>query len=292
LVQAGRAEPKSYLDLASQLKGETELAVWATAIGTFVQIDDLERGAPGREAFRAFVRSLLTPVLGRLGWEPKANEEADAPLDLLLRALIIKTLGRFGGQEVIGEARQRFAAFLQDPGALHKDLRDAVATVAGYAADRKTFDELRDLGRQAAGTEAKLRYYYALAGAREPALIEEVVNVALTDEIPSGRINRYLASAAYASDDPDRVWELVLKSREPVMAKLTAGQRQALLPRIASASSNPSIAFELRWKTKEAKISEGARYEADKTADEIEFKADFKERLLPQIENWLKTQPK
>jgi aminopeptidase N len=291
MVQAGRAEPQSYLDLARQLKGETELAVWAAAIGTFMQIDDLERGASGREAFRAFARSLLKPVLGRLGWEPKANEEASAPLDLVLRPLIIKTLGRLGDQEVIGEARQRFAAFLQDPGTLHKDLRDAVASVAGYSADRKTFEELRDLGRRAAGTEAKLRYYYALAGVHDPVLIEEVIKIALTDEIPSGRVNRYLASAAYASDDPDRVWELVLRSREPVMAKLTGGQKQALLPRIASASSNPAIAFELRWKTKEARASQGARYETDKAADEIEFKADFKERLLPQIENWLKTQP-
>jgi aminopeptidase N len=292
MVQAGRAEPQSYLDLTRQLQGETELAVWATAIGTFVQIDDLERGAPAREAFRAYARSLLKPVLGRLGWEPKTNEEAGAPLDLVLRALIIKTLGRFGDQEVIGEARQRFAAFLQDPGTLHRDLRDAVAAVAGYAADRKTFDELRDLGRGATGTEAKLRYYYALAGTHDPALIEDVIKIALTDEIPSGRVNRYLVSAAYASGDPDRVWQLVLKNREPVMAKLTSGQKQALLPRIASASSNPSIAFDLRWKIEESRASQGARYEAAKAVDEIEFKADFKERLLPHIENWLKTQPK
>src|SRR5262249_42076889 len=140
----------------------------------------------------------------------------------------------------------------------------AVTAVVGYTASRKTFDELRDLGRRATGTEAKLRYYYALAGAHDPVLIEEAVNIAFTDELPSGRVNRYLALAAAACDDPDRVWSLILGNREPIMAKLTAGQRQSLLPRIASASSSPSIAFDLRWKTKESRLSEGARYEADK----------------------------
>jgi aminopeptidase N len=291
MVQAGRAEPQSYLDLMGRLQGETELAVWTRVIRTFLQIDDLERGAPGREAFRAFARSLLKPVLGRLGWEPKANEEADAPLDLLLRALVIKTLGRFGDQDVIGEARRRLAAFLDDPETLHKDLRDAVVAVAGYAADRKTFGELRDLGRRATATEAKLRYYYALAGAHDPVLIEEVINIALTDELPSGRVNRFLAFAANACDSPDRVWDLVLRNREPILKKLTTGQKQTLLPRIAMASSSPSVAFDLRWKTEESRVSKGARYEAGRAADEIEFKADFKERLLPQIEHWLKRQP-
>jgi ERAP1-like C-terminal domain len=59
MVQAGRADVRTYLDLTKHLTGETDLAVWTRVIDTLRQFDDLERGSPGRGAFRAFARNLM-----------------------------------------------------------------------------------------------------------------------------------------------------------------------------------------------------------------------------------------
>jgi ERAP1-like C-terminal domain len=52
MVQAGRADVRTYLDLTKHLTGETDLAVWTRVIDTLRQFDDLERGSPaaGRSA--------------------------------------------------------------------------------------------------------------------------------------------------------------------------------------------------------------------------------------------------
>ena len=287
MVQAGRAEPSRFLDFTRQLQGETDFAIWTRVVDTLFRIDDLEAGAPGGHAFRKFARELLKPAFERLGWDPKIDEFSTSPLDVQLRAFLIRALGRFGDQDIIGEARRRFAAFQNDPKSLNKDLREAVVAVVGFHADALTFDALRDLGRNAPSTEAKLRYYFALAGAQDPAFANEIVNIALTSELPSGRVDRFLGAAAAANAGSDALWQAMLRNRHALMQKLTTGQKERLFAGVARASSNPAIAFELKWKVEEATASEGARYEVDKTVDEIEFKASFKPRLLAGVDAWL-----
>jgi aminopeptidase N len=289
LVQAERAEPSSYLDLVKVAKNETELVVWKNVIDALRAIDNLQRGAPGRDTFRAFARGLLQPVLNRLGWDPKTDEGPEAPQ---LRTLVIATLGRLGDEAVIAEARRRFASFIQDPTTLHKELREPVATVVGYHADSAAFDELRRRARQAVSLEERLMYYYALAGAGNATLIEETVKVARHDEeLPKGRIVTFLNKAATESDNLDRVWEVVFAQAAEIMSRLVEEHKERLLPQVATASSTPSVAFQLQW-AKFSRTTASARYEADKAIEDIEFKADFRERLLPKVDAWIKSNPR
>ena len=286
LVLAERAEPATYLDLTKLLAGEPELVVWKNVIEALRAIDNLQRGAAGRDAFRAYARGLLQPVLNRLGWDPKADEGPEAPQ---LRTLVIMTLGRLGDTGVIAEAKRRFAFFLKDPATLHKELREPVATVVGYHADRTAYEELRRRASQALGLEEKLLFYYALAGAGDPALIDETVKIARDDEkLPKGRVIMFLSKAATESDNPDRVWEVVFPQAQDIMNRLTSGHKERLLPLVATASATPSIAFQLKW-AKPSRSRPSARYEADKAVEDIEFKADIRERLLPKVDVWIKS---
>lgn len=289
LVEAGRAGAPAFLELTKQLAQESELAVWTRAIAALRRIDDLERGAPGREAFRAYARRVVQPVLDRLGWDPRPDEEKTAPLAPVLRALAIGTLGRFGDDAVTAIARQRFEALRQNPATVHKELREPVAVVTGYASERKTFDELRELGRRATTTELKLRYYYALAGAGTPELIKDVVGIATTDEVQSGRVAKFLTRAAAESDNPDIVWKEVFERRDDILKKLSGGDKQKLLPQVGRASWNPEVAKELKRIIADSATSEGARYEAQKALDEVEFKDEFRPRLLPAVDSWIRT---
>jgi aminopeptidase N len=285
MVEAGRADAGSYLDLTRALGGETELVVWTEVADAFREIDDLEHGSPDREAFRAYARSVLRPALKRIGWDAKPGEGDETPM---LRSMLIRALGRYGDADTIAEARQRFAAFVKNPSNLSPNLQDAVISVVGHAADQATYDQLHRLGRAASGTEAKLRFYNALGSASDPSLVEQTVKIALTDEVPNGRVNRYLAAAADSSDDPDLVWRSFLPERKSVEDKLTARQRDTLLPVLASASSDPKIAAELQA-LPEAQSSSGAKHEAAKAVEEIGFKAEYRTRLLPSVAHWLKT---
>jgi aminopeptidase N len=248
-------------------------------------IDRLERGTPGREAFRAYARGIIRPVLDRLGWDIAPDEGAESRL---LRALTIMTLGRLGDPAVIAEARRRFAAFLRSPQTLDPDLRDPVVATVGRWADRRTFEDLHRLGREAASTEEKMRFYGALATASDPALIDDAVRIALTDQaLPNGQVEQFFYKATGANDDPDYLWRRVFAERRGLLARMSESDRQYLLPDVAGATSSPAIALEMRW-APESRASRGARSEADKAGERIEFQADFKERLLPAVDAWIK----
>jgi aminopeptidase N len=286
MAEAGRETPDKFLELTKQLNGETELVVWTQVLGSLRDIDDLERGAADRPAFRTYARGLLNPVLARVGWDAKPDDTPDV---VLLRSSLIRTLGRFEDPAVVAEARKRFAAFVADQSTLSPSLQDAVLTVVGYSADKKIYDQLHELGRNAKSTETLLRYYGALGGAHDPALIEETVGITQTDEITAGRVNRFIGAAAAASDNPELVWKLFLGKRKAVMDKLTPMQRAGVLPYIAGASSDPAIGEELN-KLPESNVSSGARHDADKAIEDIGFKSGFKARLVPAVSSWLKGQ--
>ena len=286
MAEAGREAPDKFLELTKQLNGETELVVWTQVLGSLRDIDDLERGAPDRPAFRAYARSLLNPVLARVGWDAKPDDTPDV---VLLRSSLIRTLGRFEDPAVVAEARKRFTAFVADQSTLSPSLQDAVLSVVGYSVDKKIYDQLHELGRNAKSTETLLRYYYALGGAHDPALIAETVGITETNEITAGRVNRFIGAAAASSDNPELVWKLFLAKRKAVMDKLTPMQRAGVLPAIAGASSDPAIGEEL-GKLPETNVSSGARHDADKAVEDIGFKSGFKARLVPAVSNWLKGQ--
>jgi aminopeptidase N len=206
--------------------------------------------------------------------------------DTLLRAETIGALGRFGDSGVIAEARRRFAAFPADPNALPPAIAEAALNVVGAHADAATYARLRALGQAADGTEAKLRYYYALAMAEDPALIDETVGIALTDEISNGRVNRFLARAAADGDDPDRVWRDVLPVADTIAKKMV--HPEDLLPPIASQSSDPATAEQLLG-LPVSHGSSGAGIAAAAAAEEIGARGELKQRLMPALGDWLRS---
>jgi aminopeptidase N len=282
-VEAGVQGVAGYLDLLKKAAGETELGVWEGIVGSLQEIDQITGNSPDRAAFRAFARGLLSPVLARIGWDAMPKDTVDTPL---LRALMISALSRLEDAAVNAEVRRRFDRFLTDPASLPGTLRTAVIDSAARGADQALFDEIRALGKAASGSEEKLRYYFALAQVQDPKLIDQAVAIAATDEIPNGRVNRFLASVAADSDAPDLVWIQAIAIADPVLKKLTTGQRERLFPSIAAASNDPAIADKLD-QLPETQSSPGARYEAKKAEEVIQFHANFRQTLKPALSAWL-----
>jgi aminopeptidase N len=283
LVQAGRTEIAAYLDLTRQLSNETTLVVWNGVLDSFDEIDDLERDTPEQAAFRHYAIGLLAPEFARVGWDAKPGEDGQTRL---LRARLITTLGRFGDPAVIEEAKKRFTAFLADPATLAPDLRDPVARIIGLTGDKTAFDQLHTLGKNASSTEDKLRYFYALAGTHDPALIDQAADLATTNELPNGRVGRFLGVLAQRSEHPDLVWKKTVAIRGKVLPKLPEEFRAALLPLIASTSTNPDIARELKAMPEASSTGVGA-IETAKALEKIQGRASFKAKLTPALGRWL-----
>ena len=240
-----------------------------------------------REGFRDYARSLLKTAFNRLGWQPRPGEETEAAL---LRHRLIAELGALGDPEVTAEARRRFAMLMRDRTAVPAALREPIAKAVAYSADRQVYDDLLRLAHEQESEQERMIYFLALAGARNAELIEQTVRIARSDaKLPPAQTLPFLEQAAKESGDPDRVWRLVFTHRNEILSRLSGRQRQQALSRIARASTNPAVAFELKW-ADVTRSNRGMRRFADEAAEEIELKADLKTTLVPAVQQWVDAQ--
>ena len=179
---------------------------------------------------------------------------------------------------------------MRDRTAVPRALREPIAKAVAYSADQQIYADLLRLAREQESDQERMIYYRALAGARDAELIEQTVLIARTDaKLPPAQTLPFLEQAARESGNPDRVWRLVFTHRSEILERLSGLQRQQALSRIARASANPEVAFELRW-ADVTRANRGMRRFADEAAEEIEFKADLRTTLVPAVQQWIQAQ--
>ena len=284
LVDAGRAEPASYLELIDEIGGEDSRTVWNQVIGTLTRLDHLQRGRPARAAFQAYARAKLRPVFDRLTWDGARREGDDRPM---LRARLIRVLGDLGDEDIRAEARRRFAAFLKEPPALKPALRDPVMHLAGITADRTTYDTLLTLARQTTNTSERVRYYLAAASARDPALAGETLKLTLGEELPNSLVSAVISVVASAGEHADLALDFVLKNFEALAAKQGPSFRNYFVSNLMRNFSDRARAEELAAFAP-VHATSGGRIVAARADEAIRFDAEFKERALPAIDEWIR----
>jgi aminopeptidase N len=284
MVQAGRAEPPSYLALVEMLGADDRRPVWDQVIGTMNALNRLSRGRAERPALQAYVRGKLRPLLDQLGWDGGGSGDDDTSL---LRGSLIRTLGEIGDEEVSAEARRRFAAFLQDPKSLPNALRDSVTHLAGITADRATYETLLALARKSTVTNERLRYYFAAASARDATLARATLALTLTDEMPSTVVSGVIGAVAGSGEQPDLAWEFVQRNFDALLARQGPAFRDQFVANFMTNFSDEARAAELAVFAP-VQATSGGRAMTARAFEVIAISADLKARALPAVDAWIK----
>ena len=279
LVQAGRTPVSLYFALVEKLPASTELAEREQIIGVLDFINRLLIGTPAHETFQRYARSLLRPTFDSLGWAPKADEPPSAGS---LRASLISILGNLSDSEVIAGCRDRFEKYLAHPASLPPDLRAPVLGVVGRYAQEKTWNKLHELGLKTTSIEAKQNYYNALACATDPKFAKKTLAIALTDELPTSRAVFLVTHVARESGHPEIAWEFAAANMKALLAKVEAAGANRYAPSLFTFFSDGSRANELEHYA-EKNLPSASAPEVAKVVDEIQFRAEFKDRLVSQL---------
>jgi len=285
LVQAGRAELPSYLELTEKISIEDRRAVWDQVIDAFIWLDRLARGRTERPALEKYARAQLRPLFDRIGWDTTDPGNGD---ETLLRSKLIQALGDFGDAGILTEARRRFAGFVQNPQSLPGALRDAVTHVVGVSADRANYDVLLELARKSTVTTDRVRYYYAAACARDEALARATLALTLTNEIPVTIVGGVINTIAAAGQQPDLAWDFVQKNLDALTARQGPSFRDEFIPNFMTNFSDDAHAAELAH-FGPALATSGGRVMVARALETIASSADLKSRALPAFDAWIKT---
>jgi aminopeptidase N len=282
LVEAGRGSPTAYLELVEQI-GDDSRPVWDQVIRVLKQIDRLQHNRSERATFQTHARAKLRPVLDRIGWgAPRPEGDGTGAL----RAQLVRALGQFGDEEILTEAKHRFAAFQQRPESLRPSLRDAVVRLAGIAADRSTYDALLALARKSSGRDRE-SYYAAAASARDPVLAQETLNLLLANELPSSVIGSMLGAMASDGGHAELAWSFVRKNFRTLADRQGSSFRNYFVPNLMKNFSDRRYADELAAFSP-MHANARTREAAKEAEDDIRLDADLKARVLPAIDAWIK----
>ena len=283
LVQADRAPASRYFQLVEKLPASTEIAEREQIINVLAFINGLLAGNPEREKFQHYARSLLRPTFEILGWEPKQGEPSTAAN---LRASLISALGDLNDPEIIAGCRERFAKYLANPASLAPDLRPAVFAVVCRYAGEKTWTKLHQLGLTTTSIEEKQNYYNALGCVTDPKLVKKTLAIALTDELPTSRATSLVPKVARDSGHPDIAWEFARTNMKALLAKIDAAGANRYAPSLFTFFSDDLRADELKTYAKN-NLPPASAPEVAKVVDEVQFRSEFKKRLVTQLNTWL-----
>jgi aminopeptidase N len=277
---AGYQPASKALDLVAAMPSDGSSALTARAATIFRQIYDLYDGDPAHQAMVArYAGAKLAPVLARIGWAPRAGEAPTAPV---LRAELIASLGAMGEPGVVAEANRRFAA--GDPLATAGPLRSTILSVVAQNIDSAGWERLRAQAKAETNPLVKAQLYRQLGAARDPALAQRALDLALTDEPGATTSSALISSVADAH--PDLAFDFAIRNRARVEPLVDSSSRSRFLPGLARGSADPAMIAKLEdYATRY--MTAQSRRPADASIAAIRDRVRVRQERLPDITRWL-----
>ena len=272
------------LDLTLKVPLDASPDVWQNVAGTLGGMvgvygdDDNKAAAPAKR----YALSRLSPVFKALGWENRPN---DSSTTRQLRAALISQLSGLGDKDVLAEARRRFAASATDPKALPADLRRTVLGVVAYNADAATWDKLHAMAKAETSSMIRDQYYGLLAAAKDKALAQRALDMALTDE--PGATNSAGMISRVSFQHPDLAFDFAVAHREQVDKLVDTTSISRYYPGLGGGSDKPEMVRKLK-EFADKYIAPTSRRDTETAIAGIQTRIKLREQRLPQVDAWLK----
>lgn len=187
MVQSGQASTVEVLQMVGAYRNENNYTVWTAITNSLANLHVLISHTDLMDHFNSFGRSLYEPVVARLGWEPRENENH---LDTLLRSLVLTRLVSFRSPEVSEQARKRFRSHVNGTEILPADLRSACYKAVLQDGNEQIFEEMLTLYRSTDLHEEQDRISRALGCVGDVKLLRRVIDFAMSvsslEGIPCG----------------------------------------------------------------------------------------------------------
>ena len=206
LSRAGLLPVTQFLELAGSYAGETDASVWSDLASNLRDIEQLIAGEPVHPAYQRFGRELFGPAARRAGWTPRPE---DGHLDSLLRSTVLGQSGSYGDGETLAQASELFRQYLENPEAVHPDLRGIVFSLAAQAGDGSTYDQLWQLEERTSLQEEKVRLLLSMSRFQDVGLLNETLESSLGQRVRSQDTITVVAGVAANPMGRAPAWEFV-----------------------------------------------------------------------------------
>ncbi|HEX7481500.1 MAG TPA: M1 family aminopeptidase [Polyangiales bacterium] len=224
LVGAGYASLEAFFALLRALGQEPDADVLHAVLAPCEQlVDDLANslGEPVRAAMRGFVASVFGQAARELGVVSSAGESDETRLR---RAELISLVAVVAEEpELERKVHEQCVRYLKDRRSVDANLAGALLVVGARHADKKRLDSYLAASVSDPTPQERRRFRMAMGDVREPKLVERVLELSLTDKIPTQDVALLLARLLANRSARRATWTFVethwpaLRDRMPAM---------------------------------------------------------------------------
>ncbi|KAJ6513872.1 leucyl aminopeptidase [Mycena vitilis] len=180
LSKAGLAKLSDTLTVIDLWSNEKEYLVWASVSESLSSlVSTFSESLENIEILRAFIRSLVVPIVKRLGYEYSADEPTEVTL---LRTLAISSAAGSGkDQGVIGELKSRFAHYMEtgDDSKIPADLQTSIFVAAVKYGGSAEYEAVTKIQEKPKTPTARLSAIYAMSASQDPAILDQTFSYIL-----------------------------------------------------------------------------------------------------------------
>ena len=266
--------------------GSLDTRQWEQIVQALGTIEYDERGTSGHDAYAAFARSIVKPVANQLGWDAKSDE---TPNVQKLRRTLLADLGAWGDQEVIGEARRRFSAFVKDHSGLGPDDQEAILSIVMRDADAATFEQVHAMAKAAREEPERQRYYRALVDVGDPQLAAQAAQIALSSELPPQEAQLRLGLVAgLAKEHHELAWSTFSNNADSLLAPFPSFA-PLIVAQYVPAGFWDSVPLDQLEAWVRAHVPAEMSDNVDRGMESAHFKLSEKQALVPAVDAYLRS---
>jgi puromycin-sensitive aminopeptidase len=202
---AGAIPVPAYLTFLERFRDEQDLYVWQIVLSSLGALERLVEGAP-RQALHRWIRDLLAPIASALGPEAGAG---DSDLRRSLRGAVLSSLALLGDDADAVDRARALEERARSGEPVDPPLAAAATVVVAATGNAEDYERY-DVAREKMPTpQQQLRYLYALADFRVPALLDRTLESTLTDAIRPQNGPHVQARAVANRAVGERAWAFV-----------------------------------------------------------------------------------
>ncbi|KAF9157238.1 hypothetical protein DFQ26_008950 [Actinomortierella ambigua] len=291
LSRSGYTPTSNFLDLVQYYKNEETYVVWELLAGRVGEIASIFTSDEYvTEGIKAFQRNLVDRMVAKLGWE---FPEGEHYLQSRLRTVILRSAGRAGHSATVAEAKRRFAIFVSDPSQesiLHPSIRQTAFEIVLSQGGEDEFRQVLDYFYKAPKQDQQVIALLALGFVRQPELIGEVHDLAISEFVRPQDIYYVLAGLSANPLARKPTWEWVKTNFQLLTERYKSSMSMlgACIKIPLSKVSDRDVISDTEefFRTKETR---DFQRDLDQTIETMTINAAYVERDQESLRQWLRT---
>jgi aminopeptidase N len=242
LVRAGQKSVGDYLNRVETLLARHDPLVVASVIQPIGTIGDYLTTDADRNAYRAWVRRLFTPIATEVGWSQAASESADTTG---IRADVITTLAETAeDRDVRARARELAPKVLSGTADVDPQLAREILVIAATTGDAALYDRLQSRLAEAKSPDEKRLYRTPLTRFSDPSLIRRSLDWAMSPQLRSQDRFGFLAGLLANNDARPVAWPFVKEHWDDIVKSVppfTAGTLASAMSRVCTPAERDDV---------------------------------------------------